>query len=193
MADLTRHRDALLALLPPGFAWPRDLGTITADLFEVVGDEFARLEANAESLIAESLATRTSDFLTEWEADWGLPETCGGTAGGIDQRKATLVAKVLDTGGLSIQRLIDHAVARGYTITIDEFAAATVEDDVETPLYDEHWCWVIQVNAPEVTVHHATVEDDVETPLAWWGNDGLECLINRIKPAHVYALFSYGG
>ena len=78
-----------------------------------------------------------------------------------------------------------------YAITITEFQIHTVEDDVEHPLYDIAWAFVWQVNAVLNTITEITVEDSVEDPLASWGNALLECVINRLKPAHTDVLFSY--
>jgi uncharacterized protein YmfQ (DUF2313 family) len=56
---------------------------------------------------------------------------------------------------------------------------------------DEQWQFIFQVNSPLATVLELTTEDDTEMATAVWGNQLLECTINRYKPAHTYALFSY--
>jgi uncharacterized protein YmfQ (DUF2313 family) len=94
-------------------------------------------------------------------------------------------------GGQSKAYFISLAAAYGFTIDIEEFEARTVNSDVNTPYYDERWRYAWRVLAPSVSVHEKTVNSDVDTPYRYWGNELLECIIKKYKPAHTYVLFSY--
>jgi uncharacterized protein YmfQ (DUF2313 family) len=94
-------------------------------------------------------------------------------------------------GGQSRDFYINLAAQLGYTITIDELAPDTTEFDTESATTDEQWQFIFQVNASSVSVVDMTSEDDTEMATAVWGNQQLECGINKYKPAHTFALFSY--
>ena len=53
------------------------------------------------------------------------------------------------------------------------------------------WAFAWAVNATSTTVNELTVDDTVDDPLAYWGNAILECVLERIKPAHTYVVFAY--
>ena len=87
------------------------------------------------------------------------------------------------------------AAELGYQVTITEFfpfrAGASKAGD---PAAGDAWAFAWQVNAPETTIWefkagHSTAGE----PLRTWGNEKLECVIERLKPAHTEVLFAYGG
>jgi uncharacterized protein YmfQ (DUF2313 family) len=60
-------------------------------------------------------------------------------------------------------------------------------------LYDEGFRFLWQVNAPEFTTRFFRVEASaVEEPLESSSNETLECVVQKLKPAHTRVLFSYG-
>lgn len=179
------------ALLPQGAAWPREAGAMLTKLLNAFADEFARIDGRALNLIEEADPRTTSEMLADWERVAGLPDSCVTTSQTTAQRRAALVARLTTIGGQSPAYFIALAASLGFVITIDEFHLHTVNDDVNHPLYGQPWNFAWQVNAPLDTVGYLTVDDTVDDPLAWWGNDALECMINRLKPAHTHALFAY--
>jgi uncharacterized protein YmfQ (DUF2313 family) len=62
---------------------------------------------------------------------------------------------------------------------------------VNLPIYGDLWRFAWQVNAPATTVEQFTVMGGVDEALQSWGNELLECLISRLKPAHTNVLFAY--
>ena len=182
----------LQALLPLGDAWPReDDATLTQFLYGLA-EEFARIDGRGEVLIDESDPRTTIEMLPDWERAFSLPDPCTQQVDTIQERHDVLHEKVTRIGGQSRQYFIDVAERLGFDITITEFSPFTVISDVNHPLYDTDWWFAWQVNAPEETVRCMTVLSGVEEPLCDWGNEILECVINRLKPAHTHVLFSYG-
>lgn len=179
------------ALLPQGAAWPREADATLTQLLNAFAEEFARIDGRALNLIEEADPRTTSELLADWERIAGLPDTCVTTSQTTAQRRAALVARLTTVGGQSAAYFIALALSLGFSITITEFQQHTVEDDVNHPLYGQPWNFAWQVNAALDTVGYLTVDDTVDDPLAWWGNDALECMINRLKPAHTLALFAY--
>ena len=181
----------LQALLPQGPAWPRDAGATLTKLLRAMADELARVDSRAGQLIDETDPRTTAELLADWERVAGLPDSCVTAAQTTAQRRAALHARLTTLGGQNVSYFIALAASLGYTVTITEFRLHTVEDDVEYPLYGHPWQFAWQINAPLNTVGTLSVTDTVADPLAWWGNELLECVIRRLKPAHTHVLFAY--
>lgn len=184
----------LQALLPLGPAWPKDDAATLTHLLGGLALELARVDGRAWQLIEEADPRTTAELFLDWERDAGLPDACAVAFGGTQtmaQRRVALVGKLVTLGGQSPAYFIGVAAALGYAITITEFHAQTVNDDVNHPFYDTAWNFAWQVNAALNTVAVLNVNTPVSDPLASWGNALLECVLKRLKPAHTTALFSY--
>lgn len=190
--DAESYLRQLQALLPPGAAWPReDSATLTQTLW-ALAEEFARVDGRAAVLVDEADPRDTFELLIDWERAYGLPAPCmAGTSQTLQQRRNALVAQVAGIGDQSRQYFIDLAASAGFTITITEFRPFTVGSRVNDPIYNEIWRVAWQVNAPQTTVEWFTVTSGVNEGLRSWGNQLLECLISRLKPAHTKVLFAY--
>lgn len=190
----TDYLAQLQALLPQGPAWPRDAEAELTRLLAAWADELARVDGRAADLVEEADPRTTAELLADWERVAGLPDACVEALGlgqTTAQRRAALVAKLTTIGGQSAAYYIALAASLGYAITVTEFDLHDVEDNVEHPLTGTPWQFAWQVNAAEDTIGVLAVTDTVEDPLAWWGNELLECVINRLKPAHTHVLFAY--
>lgn len=190
-ADYLRQ---LQALLPPGPAWPKDDNATLTRLLSGLSVELARVNGRAVQLLEEADPRTTAELFLDWERVAGLPDTCAIAFGGdqtLAQRRAALLGRLATLGGQTPAYFIGVAAALGYAITITEFHAHTVNDDVNHPLYDVAWNFAWQVNAALNTITTLTVIGTVADPLASWGNALLECVINRLKPAHTSVIYSY--
>lgn len=184
----------LQALLPQGFAWPRQADAALTQLLLAWAGELARVDGRAADLVEEADPRTTAELLADWERVAGLPDPCVAALGinqTTAQRRAALVAKLTTIGGQSAAYYIALAARLGYTITITEYKTFTVRSKVNDPLNDLPWRFVFTVNAPLNTVRRFTVRSAVNDPLAAWGNELLECVISRLKPAHTHVLFAY--
>jgi uncharacterized protein YmfQ (DUF2313 family) len=188
--DYTRQ---LAALLPPGPAWSTDDNAATLSLqLNAWAQEFARVQARAEALIEEADPRGTYELLTDYERIFGLPTVCMyGVEQTLEQRHDALVSQMISVGGQSRAYFIALALAAGFTITITEFAPFTVDMTVDDPIYGLDWVFAWQVNAASTTVTWFRMSSGVNEALAAWGNELLECMINRYKPAHTIPIFSY--
>jgi len=183
----------LAALLPPGPAWSTDddAATLTLQL-NAWAQEFARVQARADVLIEEADPRVTYELLTDYERIFGLPTACMyGIEQTVQQRHDALVSQMISIGGQSRAYFIALALAAGFSITITEFNPFNVGMTVADSIYGPDWYFAWQVNAPTTTVAWFRISGGVNEALAAWGNQLLECLINRYKPAHTVAIFSY--
>lgn len=189
------YREQLLALLPPGQAFPRENGTTMDALLDGMSQELARVDARGEALIIDANPLTTSELLSDWERVAGLPDKCAGTLEETTQgRRNALVAKLASTGGQSVAYFIGVAAALGYAVTITEFRPFRAGlSSAGDPLSNGDWRFTWRVNAPEVSViTFQAGRSAAGEALRSGGNDPLECKINQLKPAHTLALFAYG-
>lgn len=168
----------LLSLLPRGALWTAlRRGPVFRGVLQAVADGMARFHARVDDLVAEGDPRQASELLPEWEATAGLPDGCLVDAGGgsVQQRRNAVVGRLTATGGVSRAYFTRVAAGVGYAITIDDVSPA-----------------VWRVHAPDETVIEMTCDDTCNDALRTWGNEQLECTLNRIKPAHTQLLFAYG-
>ena len=184
----------LQALLPPGPAWPKDEQSSLTRLLHGLSDELARIDGRAWQLIEEADPRTTAELFLDWERVAGLPDACAEAFGGeqtMAQRQLALIGKLVTLGGQSAAYYIGVAAALGYAITITEFKAHTVNDDVDCLLHGLEWNFAWQVSAALNNTTEFSVDMTAEDSLAAWGNALLECVTNRLKPAHTAVIFSY--
>jgi uncharacterized protein YmfQ (DUF2313 family) len=170
------YQNALLALLPTGEAWVSEPDGELAKLMLALGEEFARIDARAVQLLAESVPSGADDLLEEWEADYGLPDSCSASSQTEEERKLALVQKYRLYGSQSRVFLIEMAAVLGIDITITEYHHRVFGDPFGEPWVGQGWNFVIQVNiegapAPEL-------------------QERLECVFSKIVHAHKALLFT---
>ena len=187
------YQSQLAALLPTGLAWPREPASTLQRLLAAWAVEFARAHAAADTLIDEANPARTQAMLADWLRVAGVPDQCVEQPLNAAESRTHLLRSIADSGTPTPAYFVALAAAFGFSVSITEFIPHSVEDDVEAPIYDLPWAHAWQVNSPlEGSVVPITVEDDAETPIeSWMANTVLECLFQRLKPAHTTVIFSY--
>jgi uncharacterized protein YmfQ (DUF2313 family) len=164
--------------------------TISAFMMGLAG-ELARIDQRGDALINESDPRTIAETLNDWERMLALPDPCVSFDQSTAQRVGGVVAKYIARGGQSPAYFIEVAAALGFTITITEFTPFRVNDTCDKPCYGDDWAYTWLVTAPTQSVEYFTVADSVNDPLAWWGNQILECVLSRLKPAHTIVQFAY--
>lgn len=180
--DAVDYSQMLNSLLPVGAAWPRVPGSVMSHLLDGLAIEFDRVDRRALQLLLESEVWSTAELLTDYERVFGLPDPCViNTALTVQERRAALEARMTVVGGQSKRFFIEYAFRLGYTITIDEFFG---EAGLE-------YTW--RINSQGDAIRDFLVgESEVGEDLRSWGNEPLECAMNKLKPAHTVLLFGYG-
>ncbi|ROH88674.1 DUF2313 domain-containing protein [Stagnimonas aquatica] len=167
----------LAALLPRGQLWAGLLGSpLFRNVLQACGDALARVQGDIDRLPVEADPRTTADLLVEWESTVGLPDGCLADGGSIEQRRAAVVSRLVATGGASEDYFLGLAAAYGYTGAISYPALHTWR--FETPT--------------EVALINATCNGNCNDALQSYGNEQLECLLNRAKPAHTVLEIAYG-
>jgi uncharacterized protein YmfQ (DUF2313 family) len=205
---------AFLDLLPFGAVWPRDPESVQSRFFSGLAKIWGEnVDPRAADLLTrESDPRQTIELLPDWERNWGLPDPCVAEPLTIGDRQRALVAKMTMIGGQSRQFFIRLAATIGYNIDIIEYApymagVSRAGDTRATGAAGEPFRW--QAGAPEMRFYWSIKVDTVR--LTWfragWGGGqagvdphlrigiatDLECLLNRVKPAHTQIVFDYSG
>lgn len=187
------YRQQLQALIPTGKAWLRDIGAYITNLLAALAEEFARIDARAYDLINESDPRTTYELLPDWEKAAGLPDPCVTQALTVEQRQVALASKLAMVGGQSRAYFINLAAQLGYPdVTIDEYFPALCDDSCDVSLWSEDDKWTWQINLPDDgAIFFAVCDGPCDVPLSSWGDEVIECRINRYKPAHSTVVFAY--
>lgn len=193
--DAADYTNQLHQLMPAGLAWSRVRGSVMDRLLQGMAEEPARIEARAIYLALEEFyAQSTRELLPEWEKEYGLPDECTTLGVTYEERIENLLRKIRTVGGQSIAYFIGVAAALGIAVTIDEFRPFRVgRNRVGDRLYNREWLFVFRVNAPGTKMYRFRAgRNAVGDRLRYWRrNEILECIINKLKPAHTYTIFAY--
>ena len=186
---------AVQSLLPRGRAWPRSLTSLLAAVAGAIGDAFFGLrQVVVNFLDVESDPGQAIALLPDWEADYGLPDSCSPANPSIEQRHASLLAKIAASpGGQSAAYYIGVAAQLGYTITITTWRASCFGTmTFGSPILGVAWRFAWRVNAPSVTVQDFAFGASVFGDPFWTISDTeLECRIAKIQPAYGELWFQF--
>lgn len=192
--DLNQYKSFLFNLLPSGFAWTRQAGTNIDNLILAKASELQRVDNRLDNLLTEAYPLTSFELLTDWERITGLPEGCEGAATTIQLRREAVDRKLSSIGGQSKAFYEDVAARLGYDVEISDYkvfrAGSGAAGDA---LNDAPWGHAFRVDAPAETIRSFRAGSGAAgEPLSSWGNQLLECVMNRIKPAHTIAIYTYG-
>ena len=185
-------RDALIACLPPQ-AYDRSAPGVQAEA-AVAGAVLDDAIISADVILSEQQSSNAALALPDWERNHGLPDACiGGAGASAAQRLAYFLERISARGNLSLSYFTDLAASLGYPgCTITEFGPMTCADACDSYVNGPEFIGVWRLNvATPTAVIVMTCESACDASLAIGGNTQLECLINRRKPAHTKAVFSY--
>lgn len=177
LADLV---SAFQRLLPTGRAWRRDTQAVITQTITALLPNFQRCAANAVGLLTQTFPATTVDLIPEWEASLGLPNGCTPLGQTIAQQQAQIVAQLIASGGQSISYFLSVCTALG-------FPGCTITDGPANT-----YTWTINVPGSATDVVFRAGENRAGDLLEYFQQNALlECVLNRIKPAHTVLSFSY--
>lgn len=197
-------------LLPQGQAWNREPNSVMSRLLNVAADGFAYVHERALKLLEEADPRTAIELIDEWEFDHGLPDSCTGENDSLQERRNSLIQKIISTGGQSKSYFVGLATALGYEVETTEFrpfvcgmsqcgVGQTPDTDgfIEIGITDDadiRFFWRILVLEPRVTWFRAGESQVGVDPLARIARaNDLECILLRLKPAHTELIFAYEG
>lgn len=216
MANTADYFNMLKSLLPPGEAFDarsrgRDGGTLPVELpgyFGPVGggsplrqiltawaDEFARLDARVQDLIAESDPRNAAELLSDYERALGLPNPCQyENRSTVAQRREAVVAMFRERGGVTLERLKKIAESVGADVEIFEedhdahFGIAEMGVDL---FATENFSSVVIREAGQIVIDARFSTTHFSERYKEFGNLILECLMPQYIRADRAIRFEY--
>lgn len=180
-----KHSDTLKLLFPV------ELGGVFDDDIKIEGKHLDAAQTSAERLLVEMFPDTTVDLIADWEDTYGLSPEADDP---LQVRRAALMKKMKELGGLSRQYFIDLAASYGWTITIDEllpFMCGWSKSGDYLYIPEAIWIWRVNVQGSPV-YNYRVGESCAGERLTWWpANTALESLITELKPAHTAVIFNY--
>ena len=190
MRTTEQYRDQLLALLPVGDAWSKEPDSGLAKLMQGAAEEFARIDKRAIDLLNESHPTKAFELFDEWLLEYGLPDNCV-TDSSTQELHTALIQKYRQTGGQSREFLTYIAKTLGYEITITEYKERTHGSYFGELFGNEEWNFVWQIKAQSLNYQRRDYGQAFGDLYQSWGNQRLECVLNKLVHAHRKLIFSY--
>lgn len=187
---MNTHADLLARLLPP-VSYDANGPRLSAEL-AAEGTALDRAQFNADSLVREIIPFYAQQLLPDWERVCGLTPEPDAT---LQQRIANVVAKINETGGLSIPYFKRLAQSLGYSIEIVEPQPFRVDESrVGEALYIEDiiYEWEVVVRGkPDLLYWFRVDESAVGESLLSFADPVIETVFQDLKPAHTFVYFSY--
>lgn len=179
--------DALRALLPRGWVWGSacEPETLFYRLLDALADPAEQIQAFLRRVVRMANPATPEDLLTDYEQMLGLPDACSGLGSTYYQRVQAVVAKLTAQGGQSAAYFQAISQAAGYSITIEpqQMLVAGFRAGAFCHGPKARYVWIVRAIGLGLTYFTAGWGRAGDL-LASYQNNGLQCLLNRLKPAH---------
>lgn len=157
-----------------------------------LASEFVRFRDKANLIYDEYNPKSTTDFITEWETQVGIPDDCFGNTGTLEERRTNILLKLAGINTTTAEQFKNIAFILGYNIN--------VSTGIDTSVFPLQLPFILmnQVEAPFTIVITLPASEQVdglplELPFTLTSEapEILQCLFNKIKPAHCNIIFRY--
>lgn len=184
---------AFRALLPRGRAWSRSPDSTIGQLTDALAAMPEQVDADAQQLLIDAFPTTTTALISEWDSSLGIPDPCSGPPATLVDNRAQIVARLASTGGQSVPYLLQVINAFGFVASITEYSAAApgvwAPNGVIKKTADWHHTFSVDLTPASVSL--LTVTSDVTQPLGALNLQALDCILQRIKPAHTQYFYRF--
>lgn len=123
--DVDQFTESLAGLLPTGYAWPRDPGSVLMAVIRSEAAFLAQHTKDVHSMVFQWQPHATAARLAEWEESCGLPILCYGPDQSESQRRQSLLATLrgpdlplADSSHACIDALRAACAAAGYNAEV---------------------------------------------------------------------------
>lgn len=189
---MKKHADLLGRLLPP-VAYDLNARRINSELV-AEGNALDAAMTAADAIAASVTPFEAFALLPDYERLLAIVPDPNST---IQHRIAMVIAKLNETGGLSIPYFIQLAQSLGYSITIVEPQPFRVDSSTigDTIYHDDIvYQWEVVVDgAPDVVYYFRVGQSAVGERLMSFSDPVLEAVFQDLKPAHTFVYFAYTG
>jgi uncharacterized protein YmfQ (DUF2313 family) len=164
-------------LSPPG-ALASGPGTTLRKMWMAIADEFSRLYGRIDQLLRESHPSTVDEMLEEWEKEFALPDPCVTLEQSEEDRRGSIASRFSAVGGATKGYFINVAANLGVDINITE----------EQPFEIGRNGMGDAIGGLTAAFMWTVTASDETTAVQ---RQMLECIFNRIKPAHTTVRFYY--
>ncbi|GJL33258.1 phage tail protein [Enterobacter hormaechei] len=182
---------ALLSLLLPPVAYDSEQPRLSAEL-TAEGAAFDATYSTAQNALNAVSPFYSSSLLADWERVLGVTPAEGAP---YQQRLQRVLAKLSETGGLSIPYFAQMASRLGYTITIDEpqpFRAGVNRAGDRLWVRDIIWVWRVNIQNSGTQVYRFLAGSSAAGErLMSFGDPVIEDVFRDLKPAYTFCYFAY--
>lgn len=183
-----RHKDALALL------FPLDLGGAFAGDTAVEGASLDAAGESAERLLLEMFPDTAFELLPDWERVCGVSP---GEEDPLQTRRDRVVRRLRELGDIKKPYYEMLAAAMGYQVHIEEYLPTMAEwacagDELIVP-DDPAVLFVWNCHVLNQPIHYFRAgQSAAGDRLSWWDlADNLEVVLQDLRPAHVWFVFTY--
>lgn len=116
-----QYKNLLKSLLPRGRALTRAIDSFLDQLLYALAEEFSRLEERAYDLVNESVVSKATELIPEYEEEFALPNPGLELKTTIAGRRADILAKMISVGQQNKGYYEEIAAAMGYDVVFETF------------------------------------------------------------------------
>lgn len=188
------------ALLPKGPAWTRARDAVLTRLLSFFANIYAGVDNRAAFLAHDANPANSTELLPDWEKVCGLPDECaactGDTLQTLGERRTNVVTRLTAIFSPTIGYFEQTAHNMGFDVKIEEmrpFIAgwSRCGDRLNGPHSVRHYLKIYILNESRVVLFRAgaaQIGDKLGT-IRYAAE--LECVLNKLKPAHIIIIYSY--
>lgn len=194
-----KYSGLLKRLLPDGWAWEakHQKSSNVAKLVGSIAVEFSRVDERAQQLIRESNPATTFELLPDWERVLGLPDECAPDEETTIQQRRQRVLQLLTTRGGQNKSFYQTLAANfGFDVGVievsDQPPFRAGQGRAGERLTNGTWRYAFIIQAPtDSVVRFRAGRSSAGDRLLLVQNTTLQCLIEKYKPAHSVAIFTF--
>lgn len=194
-----RYFDLIRSLLPDGWAWDAK-NQKSSNMYKLLAgmtEEFTRIDERAMALVRESNPATTFEMLPDWERVFGLPDECSpNEALTLEQRRQRILQLLTTRGGQNKAFYQQLAANFGFDVGVIEvtdqppFRAGQAR--AGDRLTNGVWRYAFIIQAPsDSVIKFRAGKSSAGDRLLLVQNTTLQCLIEKYKPAHSVAIFTF--
>ena len=194
-----RYHDLLKRLLPDGWAWEAK-NNKSSNIYKLLSgmtEEFARIDSRAMALLKESNPSTTFEMITDWERVFGLPDECSpNEALTLEQRRQRILQLLTTRGGQNKAFYQTLAANFGFDVGVievtDQPPFRAGQGRAGDRLTNGTWRYAFIIQAPsDSVIRFRAGQSSAGDRLLLVQNTTLQCLIEKYKPAHAVAIFTF--
>lgn len=183
-------RDALIGMMPRGFAWYLGRGGNWWKLFSAFGNVVLTVYNLFKSLVLNMSPAKTTAY-SDWERELNLPIK-GLEPSSDDVRLDEIYRVARKRAGDTVPYYRSLAALFGRDVKIYEYFKNPEKfEGVDFGSDDPNFYWMVEQTSSDDDWHICDCNDNCNDYLGWWWNPVLEAYFELLKPAHTKVLYTY--